>query len=153
MSDAPSEPPRPQHATRTADDWMVQAQRDLRAAEHLLQGGFAVHATVCAHLAAEKALKALGRARTDALPPVSHDLHVLARHAHFDASGDTSAALDALSSVSILSLYAPDRPFGHAVEDALLPARERVTHAHILLNAVVARLSSVEMTKRPPRDA
>ena len=152
MSDAPSEPPRPQHTTLTADDWMAQARRDLRAAAHLLQGTFAVHATVCAHLAAEKALKALCRARTDAPPPVSHDLHALAQRARFDASGDVAAALDALSSLSILSLYAADRPFGHAVADAVPQARERVAHAHTLLNTITDGLTRPETTKRPPRD-
>jgi HEPN domain-containing protein len=113
---------------------MAQAQRDLRAADHLLHGGFGAHATVMAHLAVEKALKALYRSRTDSTPPVTHDLRVLADALDVPAEATVGSslldALDTLADVSLLSLYAPDRPFGHAVSARHETARERVAAAH-----------------------
>ena len=51
-----------------ADEWRRQAVRDLAAAQHLLGGGFLPPAVALAHLAVEKALKALYRAQADATP-------------------------------------------------------------------------------------
>jgi len=128
----------------TTDTWHAQARRDLQAAEHLLQGGFPAHATVLAHLAVEKALKGLFRARTGETPPVTHDVRHLARRLRIDVgvggwSADQQDALDDLADVSILSLYAPDRPFGHPVSDREDAARERVASARLLVGWIQAQ--------------
>lgn len=116
-----------------ADIWIEQAGRDLRAAEHLLRGDFPAHATVHAHLAVEKALKGLIKADTGDTPPVTHDLRHLARRIDRPWSRDRREALDNLSDVSILSLYAPDQPFGHPVSDDTGAARRRVADARMLV--------------------
>jgi HEPN domain-containing protein len=116
-----------------ADTWIEQAERDLRAAEHLLGGGFSAHATVLAHLAVEKALKGLLRRQTGEQPPVTHDLRHLAGRVNRTWGRDHREALDTLSDVSILSLYAPDRPFGHPVSDQTDAARQRVADARMLV--------------------
>lgn len=117
-----------------ADTWLRQARRDLQAAEHLLRGGFAAHATVMAHMAVEKALKGLFRRQTGDNPPVSHDLRHLARRVDLSWDRDRRSALDGLSDVSIVALYAPDQPFGHPVSEQETPARERVADARMLVD-------------------
>jgi HEPN domain-containing protein len=129
----------------SADEWERQARRDLQAAEHLLQGDFAAHATVLAHLAVEKMLKALYRRRTGDGPPVTHDLRVLAGRLRLDRgaddwTADLQDALDDLSDTSLLALYAPDRPFGHPVSEAVPAARERVAAARTLVTWVGQKL-------------
>ena len=130
--------PRPRHAL-SADEWLRQAGRELRAAEHLLDGGFFPHATVIAHLAVEKALKGLYRARLDRHPPVTHDLQYLAERTGLTVPADLREALDLLSTESILRLY-PDRLFENAPDYDRRHARERVTAAHALLNWITDQI-------------
>jgi len=123
----------------SADAWLRQAERDLRAAEHLLAGGFFPHATVTAHLAVEKALKGAYRARLDRNPPVTHDLQYLAERTDLTVPADLREALDLLSGESILRLY-PDRLFDADVPFDRDHARERVSAAHALLNWITDRV-------------
>jgi len=129
------------------DAWFEQAAQDLRAAEHLLGGGYGAHATVMAHLAVEKALKGLFRERTETTPPVTHDLRYLVRRLRLDIGvdgwgGDLQNALDALGDVTLLALYAPDRPFGRPVSEQEDPARERVASAQTLVRWVQSKSGS-----------
>jgi HEPN domain-containing protein len=116
-----------------ADTWIQQAERDLRAAEHLLRGDFSGHATVFAHLAVEKALKGVFKKQKDETPPVTHDLRRLARRLDLTWNRDCQDALDGLGDVSILALYAPDQPFGHPVSEREDAARERIADARLLV--------------------
>ena len=118
---------------KPVDEWLRQAGRDLRAAEHLLDGGFFPHATVIAHLAVEKALKGLYRAQFDRNPPVTHNLQYLAERTALTVPADLREALDLLSGESILRLY-PDRLFDDDATFDRDHARERVSAAHALLN-------------------
>lgn len=127
-----------------ADTWVAQAVRDLAAAEHLLRGDYPAHATVLAHLAVEKALKGVFRRRTGENPPVTHDLRRLADRVDLVWDRDRRDALDGLSDVSILSLYAPDRPFGHPVSEQTEAARERVADAQMLVGWLTARAEADE---------
>jgi hypothetical protein len=54
-------------------------------------------------------------------------------------SADQQSALDDVADVSILSLYAPDRPFGHPVSDREDAARERVASARLLVGWIQAQ--------------
>jgi HEPN domain-containing protein len=126
----------------SADTWLDQATRDLEAAEHLLAGGYSAHATVLAHLAVEKALKAVFKAQLDENPPVTHDLRYLAGRVHVPWSQDHWDALGNLSDVSILSLYAPDAPFGHPVSDRADAARQRVSDARMLVGRMHRHVDS-----------
>ena len=118
---------------KPVDEWLRQAGRDLRAAEHLLEGGFFTHATVIAHLAIEKALKGLYRARFDDNPPVTHNLTYLADRTDLTLPGDLRTALDLLSGEHLLKLY-PDRLFDADATFDRDHARERVSAAHALMN-------------------
>jgi len=129
---------RPRHDL-SADQWLRQAERDLRAAAHLLDGDFFPHATVIAHLAVEKALKGLYRARLDRNPPVTHNLQYLAERAQLTVPADLREALDLLSGESILRLY-PDRAFEDAPEYGRGHARERVAAAHALMNWITGQV-------------
>jgi len=131
-------PSRPRHDMPT-DEWLRQAEHDLRAANHLLNGGFFAHATVIAHLAVEKALKGLYRAQHDRNPPVTHDLQYLAERTDLTVPADLREALDLLSGESILRLY-PDRLFDADVPFDRDHARERVSAAHALLNWITDRV-------------
>lgn len=127
---------------------MQQARRDLRAAEHLLEGAFAAHATVFAHLAVEKALKALHRAQKGP-PPVTHDLRVLADRIDLaPISADRRDAIEALAEVSVLCLYAPDDVFGHPVGNSPATARERVADARLLVGWLRSRVADRSRAKR-----
>lgn len=124
---------------KPADEWFRQAGRDLRAAEHLLEGGFFDHATMIAHLAVEKALKGLYRARFDRNPPITHDLQYLADRTDLTVPDDLRDDLDRLRGESILNLY-PDRVFDPQRSFDRAHARERVSAAHALINWITDRV-------------
>ncbi len=121
-----------------ADEWRRQAVRDLAAAQHLLGGGFLPPAVALAHLAVEKALKALYRAQADATPPaargarfeptppVTHDLAWLATATDLTLPADLHDALRALNATGgILALY-PD-----GLLDAPLATDRAAARAHV----------------------
>lgn len=130
------------HLNASSDTWWTQAQCDLRAAEHLLQGGFARHAAVLAHLAVEKALKAVYRHQHEAPPPASHDVTYLAEQIAWpeeNAPHDCARILDALGDRGVVALYT-DQAFGPGVpSDAT--ARARLADAHVLIQALTPALA------------
>ena len=130
------------HLDASADAWWAHARRDLRAAEHLLQGGFDRHAAVLAHLAVEKALKAVYRQQHEAAPPASHDVAYLAEQITWpnEAAHDRARALDALGNHGVVALY-PDQAFGPGLPDSESEARARLADAHSLVDAL-ARVRS-----------
>jgi HEPN domain-containing protein len=127
-----------------ADTWIEQAERDLHAAEHLLRGDFPEHATVFAHLAVEKALKGMYKKQKSENPPVTHDLRHLARRLNLTWPRDQQDALDGLSDISILALYAPDQPFGHPGSPREPAARERVADARLLVEWLTQKGDKVD---------
>jgi len=118
---------------KPVDEWLRQADRDFRAAEHLLGGGFFAHASVFVHLAVEKALKGLYRTRVEENPPVTHDLEYLVDRMRLTPPRDLREALDALSDVSILTLY-PDRLFQPDATCDEPSARQRLADGRALLD-------------------
>lgn len=130
------------HLNASADTWWRQAQCDLRAAEHLLQGGFARHAAVLAHLAVEKALKAVYRHQHEAPPPASHDVIYLAEQIAWpeeNAVHDRARMLDALGDHGVVALYT-DQAFGPGVPNDAT-ARARLADAHMLIQALAPALA------------
>lgn len=125
-------PPRSRH-DKPADEWFRQADQDFRAAEHLTSGGFHAHASVFVHLAVEKALKGLYKARLEKNPPITHDLKYLVDRLRLTPPRELQDALDALSAVSILTLY-PDRVFQPAADEDEGAARRRLADGRALLD-------------------
>ncbi|MES3631055.1 MAG: HEPN domain-containing protein [Longimonas sp.] len=125
------------HLQASGDTWWRQSQQDLRAAEHLLQGGFARHAAVMAHLAVEKALKAAYRAQHSEAPPVSHDVAYLADQLTWPEAMpyDHARSLDALARHGVVALYS-DQAFGAGVPSDRDEARARVADAHHLIETL-----------------
>jgi len=128
------------HTDLSADAWWAQSDRDLRAAEHLLDGEFWAHAVAFAHLAVEKALKATLRGQSNAAPPVTHDLAVLLDRAGLDVPRDLADDIDALAGLDITRLYTPDALFGRRIAGREADAR----------HAVAAARSIVEWLRRAP---
>jgi HEPN domain-containing protein len=139
----PDASPSTRHALE-ADEWRRQAVRDLAAARHLVDGGFLSPAVALAHLAVEKALKALYRAQADATPPaargarfaanppVSHDLAWLATATDLTLPADLRDALRALDATGgILALY-PD-----GLLDAPLATDRPAARAHVAAAAAL----------------
>ena len=128
------------HLTASAETWWQHAHQDLAAANHLLQGDFARHAVVLAHLAVEKALKATYRHQHTRTPPASHDVTYLAEQIDWPDgpdSHDRAVMLDALNVRGVVALY-PDQPFGPGVPNNIAEARARVSDAHTLLRILEA---------------
>ncbi len=121
------------HTDLSADAWWAQSDRDLRAAEHLLEGQFWSHAVAFAHLAAEKALKAMLRGQTDAAPPVTHDLAVLLDRSGLDVPRDLTDDIDALAGLDITHLYTPDALFGRRLGPREADARHAVAAARVIV--------------------
>lgn len=130
------------HLNASATTWWTQAHDDLRAAGHLLQGGFARHALVLAHLAVEKALKAVYRAQHGAPPPASHDVTYLAEQVDWprEAAYDRARMLDALGDYGVVALY-PDQAFGPGLPHDLPTARARLADARLLIQALAPALA------------
>lgn len=117
------------HAKLSASDWWAQSERDARAAQHLLQGGFESQAAALAHLAVEKALKSVLRAETGTSPPVTHNLTVLAERMSLALPPDLADILDDLSGLDISLLYQPEALFRRQLPDSMPEARRVVADA------------------------
>lgn len=58
----------------TPEEWFIQAEDDMATAENLFSSGRYVYAVFFAHLAIEKALKAIYHKKFGELPPKTHNL-------------------------------------------------------------------------------
>ncbi|HHP7237405.1 HEPN domain-containing protein [Longibacter sp.] len=122
------------HRRLSPSDWWEQSQRDLRAAEHLLQGGFGPQAVAFAHLAVEKALKAVVRASTGETPPVTHNLIELARRTGAEWPAEVVDTLDNLSGLDVSLLYEPDALFRRRLPERQGDARQAVADARAIVD-------------------
>lgn len=112
-------------ADQPASDWQAQAERERATAYALQQVERPRAALVFAHLAVEKALKALYRAQHDAHPPVSHNLVYLAERTNLLIPDDLQPTLDRLNDVSIVHLYS-GAPTTAADAASVLAATDRL---------------------------
>jgi HEPN domain-containing protein len=62
---------------QTPDEWLKQADYDLETAAFMLSGGRNIYAVFMAHLAVEKALKAVYCRKFSEIPPKTHSLMYL----------------------------------------------------------------------------
>lgn len=121
------------HREISEEEWYRQARRDLAAASHLLDGGYATHAIPLAHLAVEKALKGRVRAHTGQTPPVTHDLTVLADRLDLDLPRDLDETLQDLSGLDVTALYRPDCFFSRRLPERDADARRYLADARSLV--------------------
>ena len=89
----------------TADDWMHEAEDDLRAAEDLLQTGRFSRSVFLARQAVEKALKAGCREAQEEMPPKIHQLRPLAEIAFGEAAEEIWNSLRVLEPHYIMPAY------------------------------------------------
>jgi HEPN domain-containing protein len=59
---------------QTPEEWLKQSDYDLETAEFMLSGGRNIYAVFMAHLAIEKALKAIYHKKFSEIPPKTHSL-------------------------------------------------------------------------------
>jgi len=127
----PDDPPRKKHGllVHTAEQsvamWRAQAENDRRTAHALTNLDRPRAALVFAHLAVEKALKALYQARHEEHPPVSHNLIYLSERTRLLIPDDLQSTLDRLNEVSIVYLYS-GTPEPAEDATALLAATDRL---------------------------
>ena len=92
----------------------ADAKEDMEAAECILELGKPRHAMFFAHLALEKALKALVTRATHSTPPKVHDLRRLAKLAGLRIDQETEEFLGAMNYYQMASRYLEAR--GHEIQ-------------------------------------
>jgi HEPN domain-containing protein len=85
--------------------WKSGAEEDFAAARSLLDAGHWRHALFLAHLAIEKALKALVTRRTRDVPPRTHNLTLLAELAGLTLNEEREAFLRAFNAYAFAARY------------------------------------------------
>jgi HEPN domain-containing protein len=90
---------------KSAQEWMKQADYDLKSAEILLKGKRYLHAVFLCHLAVEKALKAIYANRFRKDPPRIHSLNYFVDILKIEPGEDMKKFLDQLSDLSVPTRY------------------------------------------------
>lgn len=91
--------------------WRKGAEENLATAEYLMKGGMGKEALFFAHLAIEKALKALTVKAIKDVPPYTHDLPYLANCTKLNYPENKLAFFDVMKKYSIYGRYPDlDRP-------------------------------------------
>jgi len=112
-----------------ADYWKPGAEEEMAAARCLLEGGHWRQALFWAHLAIEKALKALVTSRTKDVPPRTHNLLRLAELAGLAVDQEHEAFLQAFNAFAFAARY----PGSEALALNEQVARDRFTRAEGVL--------------------
>jgi HEPN domain-containing protein len=94
--------------TTEYDEWLKQAEYDLKAAERMLQSDLPAHATFTIHLALEKILKAYYIKIKDKIPPKTHSLLYFAGELPLNLPDDGQSLLEELEGMGIEARYPPD---------------------------------------------
>lgn len=94
--------------TQKYDEWLKQAEYDLKAAEQMLQSNLPAHATFTIHLALEKLLKAYYVKLKGKTPPKTHSLLFFSGELPLNLTDDGQYLLEELEGVGIEARYPPD---------------------------------------------
>ena len=110
---------------KDAQEWMKQAEYDLKSAEILLKGKRYLHVVFLCHLAVEKALKGIYAHRFRKDPPRIHNLNYFVDILKLEPSEDLIKFLNQLSDLSVPTRYPEEiadleREYNQAIGKAAL---------------------------------
>ena len=94
--------------SKNPEEWLEQAEEDLKTAEYMLKGGYNVYAVFFCHLAIEKALKGLYFKRTQLVPPKTHNLLYLLEKINEKPTADIFKFIMTINEVHIITRYPED---------------------------------------------
>ncbi|HUT54631.1 MAG TPA: HEPN domain-containing protein [bacterium] len=118
--------------------WSEGAKEDLDTASILLEKGKNKEALFFAHLALEKALKALVAKNTSDVPPYSHDLTFLAKKAGLTLSADQSHLFNMVNKFATAGRYPDPEKHGPSKQKA----KEIVDEISEVMKWLIRKLSS-----------
>lgn len=91
-----------------SDEWLKQAEYDLKAAELMIHNKLPAHATFTIHLALEKILKAYFVKVKGKMPPKTHSLLFFAGELPLNLPDDDQSLLEELEGMGVQARYPPD---------------------------------------------
>lgn len=89
----------------TPEEWLKQSDYDLETAEFMLSGGRNIYAVFMAHLAMEKALKAIYHKKFFEIPPKTHNLMHLLNKNGLPPPEDVGEFIAELDHASVATRY------------------------------------------------
>ena len=87
------------------EEWILQADNDIKTAEHQLSGNARFYAIFFCHLAVEKALKGLYFKKLNSAPPKTHNLLYLLKKIDIETSQEIREFLGNLQEAHITTRY------------------------------------------------
>jgi len=90
------------------NEWIRQAEDDLKSAGVLLAGGRYTHCVFFCHLAIEKSLKAVYSRKFGEEPPKTHNLSLLMNETEVKPPEDMRKLIDRLAAASVPTRYPED---------------------------------------------
>jgi len=90
------------------EEWLLQAEQDIKTAEHLLKGETRFYAVFFCHLAIEKALKGLYFKRLQATPPKTHNLFYLLEKIAEKPAEDIARFIMKINEAHLITRYPED---------------------------------------------
>ena len=94
--------------SKKPEEWMKQAEYDMKAARTLYDGRTYIYAVFMCHLSIEKALKGLYLKRLNDLPPKTHNLNFLKEKSGLEMPEDLLEFLVILNHKSVPTRYPED---------------------------------------------
>lgn len=89
-------------------NWLAMVEYDLATAKEMLKTGRYVYVVFMCHLAIEKALKAVVSAKTEKLPPKTHDLIYLIELGKVQLSGHLLDFVGMINNAAVVTRYPED---------------------------------------------
>jgi len=86
-------------------EWLEQAENDLKAAEAVLKTGYHFYSVFLCHLSVEKGLKSLVFKKTNIVPPRTHNLALLLRKAECEMPEHLIKHLLTLNEAHLVTRY------------------------------------------------
>lgn len=97
------------------EEWIRQAENDLKVAESNHFSGFHVHAAFFCHLSVEKALKGLYFRLQKKIPPKTHNLGLLLSEIDLDFPEALEKQIITLSQANLVSRYPEEQDFAENI--------------------------------------
>lgn len=94
--------------TKTPEEWLEQANNDIRAAEIMFRNRQNIYAIFMCHLCIEKALKGIFVKRTEKIPPKIHNLVLLTEKTGLEMPEDLYEFVVEINRLSVVTRYPDD---------------------------------------------